>query len=212
TIVPPVAEVLTPVAETVVPPVAEVLTPVAETVVPPVVNAIAPVIDPVLPGSAAPAVTLPAASQPTGGNVTQQTARPSVIAPPAAFDSETASAVRQPAAQTIPVETPFIPAYFETITETSSVVTRGLSQVTQTSPSADDATGASSPVRAPADVTSWINGVFSSERLSSSWSGGLAAVLLSALVLFLTPVIAAAANVALPAPRSPAYAPVYPPD
>ncbi len=48
-VVPPVAQVLSPVVDAVVPPVAQVLSPVVDAVVPPVAQVLSPVVDAVVP-------------------------------------------------------------------------------------------------------------------------------------------------------------------
>jgi hypothetical protein len=62
------------------------------------------------------------------------------------------------------------------------------------------------------EALSWVSGVVSGERVTSGGPAGLSAVLAGLLVLLLIPAIAAMANVALLAPRSPSFVPVHPPD
>jgi hypothetical protein len=58
----------------------------------------------------------------------------------------------------------------------------------------------------------WLSAILSAERSGPSSIGGLSAVLAGLAALFIAPAIAARALVAMPAPRSPVYLPVYPPD
>jgi hypothetical protein len=59
---------------------------------------------------------------------------------------------------------------------------------------------------------SWLRAAFAVEQPGVGSAGALSAVLLSLFVLIISPALAAKANVALLAPRSPAFVPVYPPD
>jgi hypothetical protein len=81
-----------------------------------------------------------------------------------------------------------------------------------TSEAAASQTRDGSPVSRTREALSWVSGVVSGERVTSGGPAGLSAVLAGLLVLLLIPAIAAMANVALLAPRSPSFVPVHPPD